>query len=75
MTPYFSSFQEFLHMGGLGVYVWTCYVAVFVAVLGLIVYAKAERKRVIAKLNRHIQGQGSRSEKLTNKQRQALAKN
>ncbi len=24
MTPHFNSFGEFLHMGGLGVYVWTC---------------------------------------------------
>lgn len=70
MTPYFSSFQEFLHMGGLGVYVWTCYVITFGCVLGLIIYVRGERKRTIVKLRRHNQ----RTSKLTNKQRQALAK-
>ena len=64
MTPYFSSFGEFLHMGGLGVYVWTCYVLVFGSVFGLILYARHERKQTIAKLT-----QTAQSTKLTNKQR------
>ncbi len=64
MTPYFSSFQEFMHMGGLGVYVWTCYALVFGSVLFLIVYARHERKATLAKLTQTVQ-----NSKLTNKQR------
>ena len=64
MTPYFNSFGEFLHMGGLGVYVWTCYVLVFGSVFGLILYARHERKQTIVKLT-----QSAQSTKLTNKQR------
>lgn len=64
MTPHFNSFAEFLHMGGLGVYVWTCYVLVFGSMFGLILYARHERKKTIAKLT-----QTAQSTKLTNKQR------
>lgn len=64
MTPYFSSFGEFLQMGGHGFYVWLCYAIVFVSLFGLVVFARQERTKVIARLSRQ-QAQG----RLTNKQR------
>lgn len=64
MTPYFKTFGDFLAMGGHGFYVWLCYAITFLAVLGLIIYAKNERKQTLNKLNRqHTQS------RLTNKQR------
>lgn len=64
MTPYFKTFGDFLTMGGHGFYVWLCYVITFLAVLGLIIYAKNERKQTLQRLGRqHTQS------RLTNKQR------
>ncbi|MDO4894563.1 heme exporter protein CcmD [Moraxella sp.] len=63
MTPYFQSIQAFLAMGGHGFYVWLCYAIVFVAVLALIMYARIERRQVLARLGRQHQS------RLTNKQR------
>lgn len=65
MTPYFGSFSEFLQMGGHGFYVWLCYGLTFAAMLGLVIYAARERKRVLEQLHRH------KPARLTNKQRQA----
>lgn len=64
MTPYFKTFGDFLAMGGHGFYVWLCYAITFLAVIGLIIYAKNERKQTIDKLGRQ-QAQS----RLTNKQR------
>lgn len=71
MTPYFQTVDEFIHMNGHGAYVWACYVLVFAAILLMIWYANKERRNTINKL-KHLSMQGK---KLTNKQRQALAKN
>lgn len=65
MTPYFTTFQEFLQMGTHGVYVWACYLLVFVALVAFIIHARAERKAILARLTR----QQSQT-RLTNKQRQ-----
>ena len=54
-------------MNGHGAYVWTCYALVFGAIALMIWYAKSERTKTIAKLS-------TQTKKLTNKQRQALAK-
>ena len=64
MTPYFKTFGDFLAMGGYGFYVWLCYAMTFLAVIGLIIYAKNERKQTLDKLGRQ-QAQS----RLTNKQR------
>ncbi|OOS24764.1 heme exporter protein CcmD [Moraxella sp. FZLJ2107] len=64
MTPYFKTFGDFLAMGGHGFYVWLCYAMTFLAVIGLIIYAKNERKQTLDKLGRQ-QAQS----RLTNKQR------
>lgn len=64
MTPYFKTFGDFLAMGGHGFYVWLCYTITFLAVIGLIIYAKNERKQTLDKLGRQ-QAQS----RLTNKQR------
>ncbi|PNP98631.1 heme exporter protein CcmD [Moraxella sp. RCAD0137] len=64
MTPYFKTFGDFLAMGGHGFYVWLCYAITFLAVIGLIIYAKNERKQTLDKLGRQ-QAQS----RLTNKQR------
>ena len=64
MTPYFKTFGDFLAMGGHGFYVWLCYAIAFLAVIGLIIYAKNERKQTLDKLGRQ-QAQS----RLTNKQR------
>lgn len=64
MTPYFKAFGDFLAMGGHGFYVWLCYAMTFLAVIGLIIYAKNERKQTLDKLGRQ-QAQS----RLTNKQR------
>lgn len=69
MTPYFSSFQDFVQMQGHGAFVWACYGISFFALLALIVYAKKERKATIDRLRRQA---GAQSTRLTNKQRQAL---
>ncbi|WP_294033657.1 heme exporter protein CcmD [uncultured Moraxella sp.] len=64
MTPYFKTFGDFLAMGGHGFYVWLCYAITFLAVFGLIIYAKNERKQTLQRLGRqHTQS------RLTNKQR------
>lgn len=64
MTLYFKTFGDFLAMGGHGFYVWLCYAMTFLAVIGLIIYAKNERKQTLDKLGRQ-QAQS----RLTNKQR------
>ncbi|MPX75791.1 heme exporter protein CcmD [Moraxella catarrhalis] len=64
MTPYFKSMSEFIAMGDHGYYVWLCYALTAIAILGLIIYTKNERKVTIQKLSRqHARG------RLTNKQR------
>ncbi|MFB6348728.1 heme exporter protein CcmD [Moraxella sp. ZJ142] len=66
MTPYFKTFGEFIAMGEHGVYVWSCYAITFLAIVGLVIYAKNERKATIDRLSRqHKQG------RLTNKQRRS----
>ena len=50
MTVYFSSFSEFLNMGGHGPYVWSCYVITMIVLFLLILFTKSERKNVIEKL-------------------------
>lgn len=64
MTPYFKTFGDFLAMGGHGFYVWLCYAMTFLAVIGLIIYAKNERKQTLDKLGRQ-----QAQYRLTNKQR------
>ncbi|MGP1571703.1 MAG: heme exporter protein CcmD [Moraxella sp.] len=68
MTVYFSSFSEFLNMGGHGPYVWSCYVITMIVLFLLILFTKSERKNVIEKLTH----QSIRQERLTNRQRQQL---
>ncbi|SIR85268.1 heme exporter protein D [Moraxella cuniculi DSM 21768] len=64
MTPYFANFADFIAMGGHAFYVWLCYGFVFLAVVGMIVYAKAERNMVLKKLKKR-----QSNKRLTNKQR------
>lgn len=68
MSPYFSSIQEFIQMGGHGAFVWACYGLTFGCLFLLMWYAKNERKNTINQLNR----QSANKKNLTNKQRQQL---
>jgi len=38
---YFNSFEEFIHMGGHGFYVWLCYALVSFALVGYFLYSKS----------------------------------
>jgi len=38
---YFESFQEFIHMGGHGFYIWLCYAVVSIALIGYFIYSKS----------------------------------
>ena len=71
MTPYFSTFHDFLHMQGHGVFVWACYGITFISLIALIIYAIVERKNTKARLMQHM-GSRQKIDRLTNKQRKAL---
>lgn len=43
----FDSFQQFWEMGGHGPYVWTCYGVFVAAIVGLVVWSRAQRRQVI----------------------------
>ncbi len=43
----FPDLQSFLWMDGHGPYVWSCYAVTFLALLGLIVLPRLQRKRFI----------------------------
>lgn len=52
MKPYFANVNDFIQMGGHGVFVWACYGVTFVAIVALIWYAIFERKSTIVRLQR-----------------------
>ncbi|MGP4844904.1 heme exporter protein CcmD [Marinobacter sp. 1Y8] len=43
----FDSLQQFWEMGGHGPYVWTCYGVFVVAIAGLVIWSRAQRRQVI----------------------------
>ncbi len=46
------NFSEFLHMGGYGFYVWTCYILTLLIFLGLIVAVRVEHRKIVRQLQR-----------------------
>lgn len=44
---YFDSFNELLHMGGHGVFVWPAYLATGVSLLGLIIYPLRRKQKLV----------------------------
>ncbi len=47
------SFQEFIHMGGHGFYVWSSYLIVVVVFVGLFISVKMQRKSLLKQIRRH----------------------
>lgn len=47
-----TNFNEFLHMGGYGFYVWTCYALTLLIFLGLIVALRVEHRKIVRQLLR-----------------------
>ncbi len=47
-----TNFNEFLHMGGYGFYVWTCYALTLLIFLGLIVAVRIEHRKIVRQLLR-----------------------
>ena len=58
------SFQEFIHMGGFGFYIWTSYFLGLIVFVGLVVSLKQQRKKLIKQLRRRYQLQVERKEKI-----------
>ena len=58
------SFQEFIHMGGFGFYIWTSYFLGLIVFVGLIISVKQQRKKLIKQLRRRYQLQVERKEKI-----------
>lgn len=52
MTPYFQDFASFVAMGKHGVYVWTCYALVLMAVVFGVAFVRFERKKIAKKIAR-----------------------
>lgn len=44
--------QEFLHMGGYGFYIWSCYAATAIVFIGLFAMVKSQRSRLVKQLQR-----------------------
>ena len=58
------SFQEFIHMGGYGFYIWSSYSITAVIFVGLFISLKMQRKKLIKQLRRrHRQQSTSASSK------------
>jgi len=51
------SFQEFIHMGGYGFYIWTSYFAATVVFVGLFLTVKRQRDKLIKQLRRRYRQQ------------------
>lgn len=47
---HFSSFQDFLHMGGYAAYVWSAYGIVFITLLIVLIKPIFEKNRILKKL-------------------------
>ena len=56
------SFQEFIHMGGFGFYIWTSYFIGLIVFIGLVVSVRQQRKKLIKQLRRRYQLQAERKE-------------
>ena len=56
------SFEEFIHMGGFGFYIWTSYFLAFIVFVGLIISVTQQRKKLIKQLRRGYQLQTERKE-------------
>jgi len=52
VTISFSSFGEFLRMGGYAFYVWTAYGIVVIVLIGNLVAASRRRRRLLKELER-----------------------
>ena len=46
------SFEEFIHMGGYGFYIWSSYFIAAVILIGLFVMIKMQRNKLIKQLRR-----------------------
>lgn len=63
MSPYFDNLNDFITMGGHGRYVWASYGLTLLAIIGLMVQSRAQRRRIQRDiLNQHAR-QTSRRQK------------
>lgn len=56
------SFQEFIHMGGYGFYIWTSYAAATVIFIGLYVSVKMQNKKLVKQLARRYRQQDKQNQ-------------
>lgn len=65
MSPYFDNLTDFIAMGGHGRYVWASYGVTLVAIIGLMLQSRLQRRRIQRDiLNQHAR-QTSRRQKRT----------
>lgn len=60
---YFNSFEDFIAMGGHGVYVWACYFVVIVGLLGYFFHSKKLVQRKEMELIKFYQRMDARKAK------------
>jgi len=61
------TFSEFLHMGGYGFYIWSCYGAAVVVFAGLFLHVKMQKKRIIKQLQRRYRQDDRKKQKAEQK--------
>lgn len=59
--PYFHTFADFIHMGGHGLFVWTCWAIVVIVFAMMIASSIRTRKQLLKKLEHDIALRESRS--------------
>ncbi|WP_235972286.1 heme exporter protein CcmD [Spirabiliibacterium falconis] len=57
MTPFFTTFADFIHMGGYGFYVWLCYGLTALCLAILIIASVSEHKRLLRHIAKYHQRQ------------------
>jgi len=55
MTPAFSSWQAFFHMGGYGFFVWLAASIAVIALSGLVIQTIVQRKNLLKEIKRRQQ--------------------
>ncbi len=63
---YFDSFNDFIHMGGHGFYVWLCYAIVFIGMVSQFVLAKLSAKKNIKLLSQYYRRAAARKKSQAN---------
>lgn len=66
MSPYFDNLNDFIAMGGHGRYVWASYGLTLLAIIGLMVQSRAQRRRIQRDiLNQHARQTSRRQHRNT----------